>query len=305
MHKYTLIEEVGSGGMAKVYRAIRQPGGVVIAIKILHPHLADNPIAASTFEIEANSVRYLEHPNIVKIYEIGRMNGLPYIAMDYVKSETLEEKIKHFGRFDLYTALYIARQMAFALDYAHSKNIVHLDVKPQNILVDENWNAYITDFGIARAKGDYGRDDVIIGTPEYMPPEQFEGSPADQRSDVYALAMVLFKMLVGKIPYKSTDFEGIRREKISSETPSIRKYIPNLDSRVDYFIQKALKKNLNNRFVRASDFIKEIDILLAGTVGKITEPDPWLVFLRKFGLIAILVTISVIIALLLIYEGGF
>lgn len=273
--RFELIEEIGSGGMAIVYKAIQHPGNGIFAIKKLHPEMAKDKYFRDIFEREAKfSKRLSRHPNIVKIHATCEIDGCPSIVMDYIESITLEELINRRGRLDMSTSIRIAGQIADALDYAHRRRIVHRDVKPQNILIDQNGNALITDFGISLALSTQDYGGLTMGTPEYMPPEQFDGAPADQRSDVYALGMVMYKMITGRLPYSSDRIDVIRDEKMNLGTPSVRKYLPGIHPHAEYFIKKALKQDVRHRFIRTSDFIRELSILLSILEERIPPKNP-------------------------------
>ena len=196
---YRLVEQIGKGGMGEVYRAQHLRLGREAAVKILPVNLASEADFLKRFEREAASAASLDHPNILPVWDYGEQGGVPYLVMPYIRSGTLKERLGR-GPLSRQDILRYLSQMADALDYAHEKGIIHRDVKPANMLLDERGRLYLSDFGIAKAlEGAEGltRTGVGVGTPEYIAPEQAQGR-ADSRSDLYALGIILYELLAGR-----------------------------------------------------------------------------------------------------------
>jgi serine/threonine protein kinase len=210
---YQLREPLGRGGMATVYRANQLTVGRDVAVKVLSPDLADEPEFISRFEHEARVVAGLQHPNIVAIHDFGRVGPLTYLVMRLMEGGSLDRELRR-GPLPNERVIQIAGQIAAALDYAHGRGIVHRDLKPTNVLLDAAGNASLTDFGIAKlvtggpvtgltAAG------TVMGTPTYMAPEQWRSEPVDARTDVYALGVLIYQMLTGRVPFASETPHGL------------------------------------------------------------------------------------------------
>jgi serine/threonine-protein kinase len=204
---YQITEELGRGGMAVVYRAYQPSLNRHVAIKVLPPQLSFDPQFVERFQREARAAARLRHPNIVVIHDVGEQDGNYYIVMEYLEGRTLNQLIEQEGPLSPQRAAHIIDQVAAALDYAHQQGVVHRDVKPANIFVGKDDRVTLTDFGIAKAATDaeqLTRTGMLMGTPEYMAPEQAEGSNVDHRTDLYSLGIVLYQMLVGRVPFRGT-----------------------------------------------------------------------------------------------------
>ena len=210
--RYQLLEQVGSGGMAAVYRAQDTVLGRVVALKLLHPSYTGDPEFLTKFSQEAQAVANLSHPNIVTVHDIGRDGERYYIVMEYVEGKTLKQLIREAGRpIPIQRALDLTIQVCNGLGYAHRANLVHCDVKPQNILVSRDDRIKVTDFGIARAmtEATSSPKDTVWGTPQYFSPEQAQGLPATPASDVYSLGIILFEMLTGVLPFSAENHTAL------------------------------------------------------------------------------------------------
>ncbi|NJN00463.1 MAG: serine/threonine protein kinase, partial [Aquincola sp.] len=188
---YTILEEIGRGGMATVYSAMQTSMNRKIAIKVLPPHFMHDPGFLERFEREVDVIAHLEHPHILPIYDYGQAEGVPYIAMRYLGGGSLAQRIRR-GPLELSEIDKPLTQVCQALDYAHQQGVIHRDLKPGNIMLDETGNAYLSDFGIARVMGSNLTGSAIIGTPAYMSPEQAHGLNIDGRADIYSMGIVLF-----------------------------------------------------------------------------------------------------------------
>ncbi|MCA9910546.1 MAG: serine/threonine protein kinase, partial [Anaerolineae bacterium] len=202
---YEIIEEIGKGGMATVYRAYQPSIGRFVALKIIHRAIASDSKALERFQREARLIARLEHPHLLPVYDYNGEHDPPYIVMRYLEGGTLKDALEA-GAIPLTDTVHILRQVSAALDYAHRQGVIHREIKPSNVLIDTEGNAFLMDFGIARlveSESGITQTGFAVGTPTYMSPEQGMGlHNVDGRSDIYALGIVLFQMLVGRAPFE-------------------------------------------------------------------------------------------------------
>jgi hypothetical protein len=258
---YEIKNEIGRGGMGIVYKAVQVSLGRDVAIKVLPPQLSLEKEFVSRFFREARSAANLRHPNIVTIHDVGEENDIYYFAMEYLEGGSLEERIQRGGALPLEEAESIIIQMAGALDYAHKKGIIHRDIKPGNIIIDEEGRAVITDFGIAKAVYDQKltRTGMTVGSPEYMSPEQVKGHVIDGRADFYSLGVVLYQMLSGHVPYSGDSAVSIAYQHVNEPIPSIRDTRPDLPAYVDGIVKKLLAKNPDERFQSGAEVVRTLE----------------------------------------------
>ncbi|MDW7981240.1 MAG: protein kinase [Thermomicrobium sp.] len=252
--RYRLDEPIGEGGMAVVYRGYDLVLGRPVAIKVLRGQFAADASFLRRFEREAQAAARLSHPNIVSVYDVGRDDGLPYIVMEYVPGKTLKRLILERAPFPLEEAVQIVRQVAAALDFAHHHGLVHRDIKPQNILVDERGFVKVTDFGIAKGLSDVSLTEAGfgMGTVHYVSPEQARGEPATPASDIYALGVVLYEMLTGRLPFEADSPIGLAMKHVHEPPPPPRQFNPTLPPPVEAIVLRALAKDPRQRFPTAS-----------------------------------------------------
>ncbi len=248
---YEILELIGHGGMASVYRAQQVSMNRIVAVKILPRQYLNDETYMQRFNREVRIVAQLEHRNIVPVHDYGEADGQPYIVMRYMSGGSVDDLL-HDGALDLDRIVSIIGQIAPALDYAHGKNVLHRDLKPSNILMDDDGGAYLTDFGIARLMSDVGSGATItkqgvVGTPSYMSPEQAQGQPLNNRSDIYSLGVTLFEMATGKRPFESDTPYGIAVLQVTAPPPLPRSLNPDLSAPVEDVILKALSKNREQR----------------------------------------------------------
>ena len=261
--RYDVIEEIGRGGMATVYRARDRRHERDVAVKVLHPDLC-RAIAAERFLLEIRIEARLQHPHILGIHDSGQVDGCPYYVMPFVAGETLKARLEREGQFPLPDALRITRDVASALAHAHTNGVIHRDVKPQNILLSSG-QAMLADFGIARAMRDVGGSQltergVAIGTPAYMSPEQAAGDTViDARSDVYSLACVLYEMLAGEPPFSGRTPQAVIARHLLERVPSLEIVRPGISPGVREAIERALAKSPADRFATVQEFIAALD----------------------------------------------
>lgn len=259
--RYIIEREIGRGGMASVYLAHDVKHGRPVALKVLHADLGA-AIGADRFLREIQVVANLRHPHIVPLYDSGEASGRLYYVMPYVKGESMRERLKRDGAFKAEEAERIIREMADALDYAHSEGVVHRDIKPDNIILDDR-HAMVTDFGIARALSESGasltQTGVAIGTPAYMSPEQITGDTTiDGRSDIYSLGCVLFEMLAGKPPFSSDSVQAMMVMRFAKPTPSLEPVEANATEALKSVIEKSMQLSPGERFQSARDVISAL-----------------------------------------------
>jgi len=263
--RYRVIRRLGSGGMANVYLAEDEELGRRVAIKVLDEKHANDEQFVERFRREAKNAASLSHPNIVSIYDRGEAEGTYYIAMEYIEGRTLKELIVSRGPLPVERAVSYARQILGAVRFAHRKGIVHRDIKPHNVLVDTDGRLKVTDFGIARAGASQMTEaGSIIGTAQYLSPEQARGAPVDQRSDLYSVGIVLHEMLTGSVPFTGDTPVEIAMKHISAvpEPPSVAR--PDLPDDLDLVVLRALAKDPRERFQTAEEMDAELGRVAAG-----------------------------------------
>ena len=247
--KYQVLEQVTSGGQGTVYRVWDTDSGRIVALKVLHPHLAADPGVLERFHREAQLAAAVRHPNITPIYEVGQDGENHFIAMEYLP-DSLHRLIQAQGRLPVKRAADICYQAALALQAASRRGIVHRDIKPQNLLLAHDGSIKVTDFGIARAAAlsTMTRTGALMGTPHYMSPEQAQGQRVDVRSDIYSLGIVLYQMLTGQLPFESdTPFEVMRRH--IEETPvPVRQVTREIPISLERVVQRCLDKRPERRY---------------------------------------------------------
>ncbi|HXG34190.1 MAG TPA: serine/threonine-protein kinase [Bryobacteraceae bacterium] len=263
--RYRVMAELGRGAMGVVYRALDPAIGRTVAIKTIR--LADFADAAELARLrerllrEARAAGVLSHPNIVTVYDVGEEQGVAWIAMEFAGGPTLEELLSRQEPLEPEAVLRILRQTAAALDYAHGKGIVHRDVKPANIVIQEDGTVKITDFGIARdaASRDLTHAGTVVGTPSYMSPEQVEGRSADGRSDQFSLAVIAYEMLTGEKPFAREPLPALLYQ-IAHEEPAPPQHInPTLGRQVEAVLRKALAKRPEDRYETCTAFVRALE----------------------------------------------
>ena len=275
--RYRLLEPVGDGGMATVYRATDARLGRTVAIKVLHPHFARDEPFLPRFQQEAEFAASLgAHPNIVAIYDIEQDDALHYIVMEFVEGRSLKELIRERAPFSVPEAFSIGRQVASALDFAHKRGLIHRDVKPQNIMVTPDGVAKVTDFGIARSlsASQLTRTGMVIGTVHYFSPEQAQGKPASPASDIYSLGIILYEMLTGHLPFDAENPIGVAMQHVHSEPPPPWEYNPSLPTRAGVTVMRALEKDPEHRYRDAAEFAGALAESTAADTGATTVYGP-------------------------------
>jgi beta-lactam-binding protein with PASTA domain/predicted Ser/Thr protein kinase len=271
--RYQVLRKLGAGGMANVYLAEDQELGRRVAIKILNDRHANDEQFVERFRREAKNAAALSHPSIVSIYDRGEAEGTYYIAMEYVDGRSLKELIVSRGPAPIHVAVEYARQILSALRFAHRHGIVHRDIKPHNVLVDSDGRVKVTDFGIARAGASQMTEaGSIVGTAQYLSPEQARGSDVDQRSDVYSLGIVLYELLTGTVPFNGDTSVEIAMKHLSAlpEPPSAKR--SEIPRDLDLIVLRALAKDPSDRYQSAEEMEADLDRFARGAaVSPVTE----------------------------------
>jgi serine/threonine-protein kinase len=273
--RYELEELVGTGGMSTVFRAHDRQLDRRVAIKILHEHYAADPEYLERFRREARAVARLSHPNIVTVIDRGDDGGRQYIVFEYVEGENLKELVVRSGRLPVRRALELALATADGLSFAHDHGLVHRDVKPQNVLLSEEGEVKVTDFGIARSLHvEHGvtQTGTVLGTGEYLAPEQASGRQVSPATDVYSLGVVLWELLAGDVPFTGENFVAVALRHVNEPPPSLRERRPDVTPRLDAAVQRALAKDPARRFPSMTAFAKELRACLAEADGEAVPP---------------------------------
>lgn len=259
-NRYRILELVGEGGMALVYKAECSLLNREVAVKVLRPQYASDAEFVERFRREAQAAASLSHPNVVNIYDVGQQDDIHYIVMEYVRGENLKDIIRRNAPLPIHQALNISRQIAEALYHAHQNNIVHRDIKPQNILLTRDGRVKVTDFGIAKAisSSSVTQTGVVMGSVQYFSPEQARGIPAGHVSDIYALGCVMYELLTGSVPFKGDSPIAVALKHIQDNPVPPRQIRPGIPIAVESIIMKALEKNKERRYQSAQDMANDI-----------------------------------------------
>jgi len=264
--RYEIIEKIGSGGMADVYKAKCHRLNRYVAIKILKQEFSSDKNFITKFRGEAQSAAGLSHPNIVSVYDVGEDNGLYYIVMELVEGITLKKFIEKKGRLDIKEAVGITIQIAQGMEAAHNNHIIHRDIKPQNIIISREGKVKVADFGIARAVSADTFTQNAIGSVHYLSPEQARGGYSDEKSDIYSLGVTLYEMLSGTLPFAGDNTVSVALLHIQTEARPVREMIPSVPYSLDRIVQKCMQKRPENRYLHASELILDLK-------RSITNPD--------------------------------
>ncbi len=265
--EYQIVEELGRGAMAVVYRAYQPALNRYVTLKVLSPQFSMDEESAQRFQREARAAAGLHHPNIAVIYDVGQgegadqAGGIYYVAMEYLEGFALQDLIQREGPLPPRRVERIVEQISAALDYAHQRGFVHGDIRPTNIFVGEGDHVTVTDFGIAQAAREtqqLGRSGVLVPPPEYMSPEQARGEAVDHRSDLYALGVVLYEMLVGRLPFRAATPDAVLQDVIHQSPPPPRRFNPNLSPALEAVILRSLAKDPRQRFQRGAEMVKAL-----------------------------------------------
>jgi tRNA A-37 threonylcarbamoyl transferase component Bud32 len=258
--RYKLEAKLGSGGMSTVYLARDTTLDRQVAVKVMHREMSEQADQLQRFRQEARAVAKLSHPNVVAVIDAGEDGGHPYIVFEYVEGETLKQRINRVGALDAQEALAYAIEIARGLAVAHARNMVHRDIKPQNVLIDSEGRAKLTDFGISRQLEQDGMTATgrVLGTTDYVAPEQAMGHPVDQRSDVYSLGVVLYEMLTGQVPFTADSQVGVAMKHVNEDLPDVQQRRPELSAASAMVVERATTKDPNDRYQSVGEMIDDL-----------------------------------------------
>ena len=264
-NRYRIVERIGVGGMAEVYRAEDNVLGRTVAVKVMLPQFADDETFASRFRQEAASAANLSSPYIVNVYDWGQDSGTYYIVMEYVRGSDLKTAIKQRGAINQRKVAEIGSQVCQALSVAHNMDIIHRDIKPQNIMVQPDGNVKVMDFGIARAKNSNAeKTSVVLGTAHYISPEQAQGKDLTCASDIYSLGIVLYESVTGQLPFDGPDAVSVAMKQVQETPASPCTIDPDIDPALEAIIMHAIEKDPRNRFATAQEMRTALNNYLAG-----------------------------------------
>ena len=263
--RYRVEDRIGSGGMSTVYRAFDETLEREVAIKILHGHISEDEPSLERFRREARTVAQLSHPHVVMVIDAGEDDGHPYIVFEHVRGETLKDRIKREGQLPVAEAVAYAIEIGRGLQAAHERSLVHRDVKPQNVLIDDEGRAKVTDFGIALGleSNQLTGAGKVIGTTDYVSPEQAMGQEVTGQSDVYSLGIVLYEMLTGKVPFSGDSHVSVAMKHINEGLPDVRRVRPEVSAALASLIERATAKDPRARYASMADFVHDLEEVLS------------------------------------------
>ena len=268
--RYRLDAQIGSGGMSTVYRAFDSVLERRVAVKLMHREIAADTDQLERFRREARAVAQLSHPHIVGVIDAGEEDGRPYIVFEYVEGETLKDRIRRMGRLPVDEAIAYAIEISRALEAAHARHIVHRDVKPQNVLIDEEGSAKVTDFGIARSLDEEGltADGRVLGTTDYVSPEQALGHDVNGQSDIYSLGVVLFEMLTGDVPFHGENQVAVAMKHVREDLPDVQMRRPEVSAGLAAILDRMTDKHLEHRYPDAQTLEVDLEDALAAEAAR-------------------------------------
>jgi serine/threonine-protein kinase len=317
--RYRLEAKLGSGGMSTVYLARDTTLDRPVAVKVMHREMSEQPDQLERFRREARAVAKLSHPNIVAVIDAGEDGGHPYIVFEYVEGENLKQRIRRLGPLDPQEALAYAIEIGQGLKVAHGRKLVHRDVKPQNVLIDAEGRAKVTDFGIARQLEQQGVTDTgrVLGTTDYVSPEQAMGHGVDQRSDLYSLGVVLYEMLTGEVPFSADTQVGVAMKHVNEELPDVQRRRPELSAAAALTIERSTSKDPAKRYEDIGGMIDDLETALeveaaraggtegeATTILKAVRPKRRLPWRSLLGGLAVLALAGAAVVAVIIISNG-
>jgi eukaryotic-like serine/threonine-protein kinase len=267
--RYRLESKLGSGGMSTVFLARDETLERWVAVKVMHREISDQPDQIERFRREARAVAQLSHPNVVAVIDAGE-DGYPYIVFEYVEGETLKERIDRLGCLPMDEAAAYAIEIGRGLAAAHARRMVHRDVKPQNVLIDAEGRAKVTDFGIARTLESDGltKTGRVLGTTDYVSPEQAMGRDVDARSDIYSLGVLLYEMLTGEVPFQAETLVGVAMKHVNEQMPDVQRRRPEISSALAAVVERATTKDVKKRYPDMSAFLSDLEGALEVEVAR-------------------------------------
>ncbi len=268
--RYRLESKLGSGGMSTVYLARDETLERWVAVKVMHREISDQPDQLERFRREARAVAQLSHPNVVAVIDAGEDGGYPYIVFEYVDGETLKQRIGRLGRLAVDEAAAYAIEVGRGLAAAHARQLVHRDVKPQNVLIDPEGRAKVTDFGIARSLESDGltKTGRVLGTTDYVSPEQAMGHGVDARSDIYSLGVLLYEMLTGEVPFEAESVVGVAMKHVNEPLPDVQRQRLEISSALAAVVERSTAKDPKKRYRDMAAFLADLEGALQVEVSR-------------------------------------
>ena len=268
--RYRLDSKLGSGGMSTVYLARDETLERWVAVKVLHREISDQPDQLERFARESRTVAQVSHPNVVAVIDAGEDGGRPYIVFEYCDGETLKERIDRSGRLPLDEAAAYAIEVGRGLAAAHARRLVHRDVKPQNVLIDSEGRAKVTDFGIARSLESDGltKTGRVLGTTDYVSPEQAMGHEVDAGSDIYSLGVLLYEMLTGDVPFKADNVVGVAMKHVNEKMPNVQKVRPQVSAALAAVLERSTEKDSRKRYRDMGEMLADLEAALEVEVAR-------------------------------------
>lgn len=265
--RYEILNLLGEGGMGAVYKAKDRELDRIVALKVIRPELAVHPEVLARFKQELILARKVTHRNVIRIFDLGEVSGTKFITMDYVEGQDLKALIKAKGRLQLEEIVQIIKQVCLALEAAHTEGVVHRDLKPQNIMVDQQGKVYVMDFGIARSiePGGMTQTGMLVGTPEYMSPEQVRGEHVDSRSDIFTLGLILYELLTGDLPFKAATSQASMFKRTREPAQPAHEVDPNIPRFLSEVTRKCLETDPQRRYQSTPEIVKDLDTWTQGT----------------------------------------
>jgi eukaryotic-like serine/threonine-protein kinase len=258
--RYRVVNRIGSGGMADVYCAEDTQLGRQVALKLLYRRFAEDDEFVERFRREASAAAGLQHPNVVQVYDRGAWDGTYYIAMEFLDGRSLKQLVRDSGPLEPAHAIAITVQVLKAARFAHKRGVIHRDIKPHNVIVDGEGRAKVTDFGIARAgASEMTETGSIIGTAQYLSPEQAQGHPVDARSDLYSIGVLLYELLTARVPFEADSAVTIALKHVQQEPPLPSRLNPAVTPALEDVVMRALAKDPARRFQDADAFIAALE----------------------------------------------
>ena len=256
--RYEILEKIGTGGMADVYKAVDNKLSRNVAVKVLKQEFSENENFVSKFRVEAQAAAGLMHPNVVNVYDVGEEQGIYYIVMELVEGITLKKYIEKKARLSYEEAVSIAIQVGMGIEAAHEKHIIHRDIKPQNIIISLAGKVKVTDFGIAKAATSNTITSNVMGSVHYTSPEQARGGYSDEKSDIYSLGVTMFEMLTGRVPFNGETTVAIAIKHIQEEMPSPREFVPEIPYSLEDIILKCCEKSPDRRYQNMQELVDDL-----------------------------------------------
>jgi serine/threonine protein kinase/Tfp pilus assembly protein PilF len=269
--RYQIIEEIGRGGMGRVYKAIDNELDRIVALKMIKPEISSQPGMVERFKKEIKLASQITHKNVCRIHDLGEVKGIRFISMQYIEGQDLKKLMQQTGKLTVEKAIAISKQICAALQAAHDEGVIHRDLKPQNIMLDSKGNAYVMDFGIAKSfeAEELTKEGAVVGTPQYMSPQQAEGSKVDHRSDIYSLGAIMYEMLTGNPPFTADSNIGIIHKHITEAPEPPSKQNPQIPEVLENIILKCLEKKPEERYQKTDEIIEAITEIKSKKIAEV------------------------------------